>query len=143
MGTAIARGAQVTLTGTASDTGGVVASIEVSTDGGSTWHPATGTTSWSYTFYAAAAGDLTVQVRGVDDSGNIGATPATRQFPLSGAHNLFGQRVPANPAVSDSNGVELYCDRAEEDWPRDPDGSLGMFTRPLDLESLLAEPEQA
>ena len=106
-GTAIARGAQVTLTGTASDTGGVVASIEVSTDGGSTWHPATGTTSWSYTFYAAAAGDLTVQVRGVDDSGNIGATPATRQFPLSGAHNLFGQRVPANPAVSDSNGVEL------------------------------------
>jgi catechol 2,3-dioxygenase len=41
----------------------------------------------------------------------------------------------------DSNGVELYCDRAKEDWPRGPDGSVGMFTRPLDLESLLSEPE--
>jgi len=41
----------------------------------------------------------------------------------------------------DSNGVELYWDRPEEAWPRNPDGSLGMFTAPLDLEALLAEPE--
>ena len=41
----------------------------------------------------------------------------------------------------DSNGVELYWDRPEEAWPRHPDGSLGMFTAALDLESLLAEPE--
>jgi catechol 2,3-dioxygenase len=41
----------------------------------------------------------------------------------------------------DSNGVELYRDRPEEEWPRNSDGSLGMFTRPLDLQSLLAEPE--
>ena len=43
----------------------------------------------------------------------------------------------------DFNGVELYWDRPEEAWPRNPDGSLGMFTAPLDLESLLAEPELA
>lgn len=43
----------------------------------------------------------------------------------------------------DLNGVELYWDRPEEAWPRNPDGSLGMFTAPLDLESLLAEPELA
>jgi catechol 2,3-dioxygenase len=43
----------------------------------------------------------------------------------------------------DFNGVELYWDRLEEDWPRNPDGSLGMFTAPLDLDSLLAEPELA
>jgi catechol 2,3-dioxygenase len=43
----------------------------------------------------------------------------------------------------DFNGVELYWDRAEADWPRNPDGSLGMFTAPLDLDSLLAEPEPA
>ena len=43
----------------------------------------------------------------------------------------------------DFNGVELYRDRPKDEWPRDPDGSLGMFTRPLDLESLLAEPELA
>ena len=42
-GTTVADGAQVTITGTASDTGGgVVAGVEVSTDGGTTWHPATG-----------------------------------------------------------------------------------------------------
>jgi catechol 2,3-dioxygenase len=39
----------------------------------------------------------------------------------------------------DGNGVELYRDRPREEWPRNPDGSLGMFTRPLDLHALLAE----
>lgn len=40
----------------------------------------------------------------------------------------------------DQNGVELYHDRPEKDWPRDARGGLAMVTRPLDLESLLAEP---
>ncbi len=39
----------------------------------------------------------------------------------------------------DGNGVELYCDRPRESWPREPDGSIGMVTEPLDLESLLGE----
>lgn len=39
----------------------------------------------------------------------------------------------------DRNGVELYRDRAPEDYPRDSDGRLAMYTRPLDLQSLLAE----
>jgi catechol 2,3-dioxygenase len=39
----------------------------------------------------------------------------------------------------DDNGVELYRDRPKEEWPREPDGKLKMFTRRLDLESLLAE----
>ena len=38
----------------------------------------------------------------------------------------------------DDNGVELYCDRPRELWPRTPEGELTMYTRPLDLESLLA-----
>lgn len=38
----------------------------------------------------------------------------------------------------DDNGVELYWDRPESLWPRDPDGGLAMYTRPLDLEDLLA-----
>jgi catechol 2,3-dioxygenase len=37
----------------------------------------------------------------------------------------------------DENGVELYRDRAPSEWPRNPDGSLGMFTKWLDLEDLL------
>ncbi|HBL27653.1 MAG TPA: glyoxalase [Acidobacteria bacterium] len=40
----------------------------------------------------------------------------------------------------DGNGVELYWDRPQEDWPRDAAGGLAMVTRPLDLEGLLGEP---
>jgi catechol 2,3-dioxygenase len=39
----------------------------------------------------------------------------------------------------DDNGVELYWDRPREQWPRSADGKLEMFTRRLDLDSLLAE----
>ena len=39
----------------------------------------------------------------------------------------------------DGNGVELYRDRPEAEWPRAPDGSIAMHTRPLDIEQLLAE----
>jgi catechol 2,3-dioxygenase len=39
----------------------------------------------------------------------------------------------------DDNGVELYWDRPPEMWPRQSDGTLGMFTRPLDLGALLKE----
>ena len=37
----------------------------------------------------------------------------------------------------DENGVELYWDKAQDQWPRNPDGSLVMVTRRLDLEDLL------
>ena len=39
----------------------------------------------------------------------------------------------------DRNGVELYWDRPEELWPRTPDGEIAMYSRPLDLNSLLRE----
>lgn len=39
----------------------------------------------------------------------------------------------------DENGVELYWDRPESEWPRGPDGKIAMFTRRLDLQNLLAE----
>jgi catechol 2,3-dioxygenase len=38
----------------------------------------------------------------------------------------------------DNNGVELYWDRPEQEWPRAADGALEMFTRRLDLAGLLA-----
>jgi catechol 2,3-dioxygenase len=44
----------------------------------------------------------------------------------------------------DSNGIELYWDRPEADWPRAPDGhGVAMISVRLDLESLLAEPQLA
>ena len=39
----------------------------------------------------------------------------------------------------DMNGVELYRDRPEIDWPRTPAGDLAMFSHPLDLDALLVE----
>ncbi|HEU5397441.1 MAG TPA: VOC family protein [Verrucomicrobiae bacterium] len=39
----------------------------------------------------------------------------------------------------DGNGVELYCDRPREQWPRGPQGDMAMFTRALGLGSLLGE----
>lgn len=41
----------------------------------------------------------------------------------------------------DGNGVELYCDRPPELWPRDEAAALKMFTAPLDLSTLLAAAE--
>jgi len=43
----------------------------------------------------------------------------------------------------DGNGVELYRDRPREAWPRDEDGGIAMYTRPLDVEALLAEVGEA
>jgi catechol 2,3-dioxygenase len=41
----------------------------------------------------------------------------------------------------DDNGIELYRDRPREEWPRPADGDSGvaMYSRPFDLEALLAE----
>lgn len=39
----------------------------------------------------------------------------------------------------DGNGLELYWDRPQTDWPRDAAGQLAMTTNKLDLDDLLAE----
>lgn len=41
----------------------------------------------------------------------------------------------------DGNGIELYRDRPEHEWPRRPDGAIAMHTRALDVERLLADVE--
>ena len=60
--------------------------------------------------------------------------------PLDGAadHGVSEALYLRDP---DGNGVELYRDRPEPEWPRTPDGALAMFTRPLDVSALLAEAE--
>ncbi|MEO1189076.1 MAG: VOC family protein [Pseudomonadota bacterium] len=59
-------------------------------------------------------------------------------IPLDGAsdHGVSEALYLRDP---DGNGVELYRDRPESEWPRTADGALAMFTRPLDVEGLLAE----
>jgi catechol 2,3-dioxygenase len=39
----------------------------------------------------------------------------------------------------DGNGIELYWDRPQEEWPRAPGGGVAMVSEPLDLRRLLAE----
>jgi hypothetical protein len=106
-GASIANGAQTTVSGTATDTGGVVAGVEVSVDGGASWHPATGTTSWSYSFPATGSGAVSYKVRATDDSGNIQTTPTVRSVTAICPCSLFANAVPKNPAVNDTSDVEL------------------------------------
>jgi hypothetical protein len=70
-------GSNVTIAGTAADSGGgVVGGVEVSVDGGQTWHPATGRESWSYNWTISSSGSINVKTRAVDDSGNLELPPA-------------------------------------------------------------------
>lgn len=63
---------------------------------------------------------------------------AEADWPLDGAsdHGVSEALYLRDP---DQNGVELYRDRPEAEWPRTPAGELAMVTRPLDLRGLLAE----
>jgi hypothetical protein len=70
-GASFPQGDTVTITGTASDVGGVVAGVEISVDGGTTWQIANGTTSWTFTWVPATQGNITIKSRGYDDSGNM------------------------------------------------------------------------
>jgi catechol 2,3-dioxygenase len=60
------------------------------------------------------------------------------KIPLQGAadHGVSESIYLRDP---DGNGVELYCDKPKEKWPRAADGQLAMYTRRLDLRELLRE----
>jgi hypothetical protein len=75
-------GSPYTVTGTASDVGGVVAGVEVSVDNGATWHPAVGLDNWSYTYTPRSSGQWRVQVRASDDSVNT-SIPVTTTFTVA------------------------------------------------------------
>jgi hypothetical protein len=100
----------VTISGTAADVGGVVARVEVSVDGGSTWQPATGLGSWSFTWTPTAMGSVQMKVRAVDDSVNVGAvttrsiTVGSPQCPCS----IFpSSAAPQGVDGGDASAVEL------------------------------------
>ncbi|RYG87681.1 glyoxalase [bacterium] len=61
-------------------------------------------------------------------------------WPLDGAAD-HGVSEALYLRDAEGNGVELYRDRDEAEWPRDADGGLAMFSRALDLPGLLAEAE--
>jgi catechol 2,3-dioxygenase len=72
--------------------------------------------------------DLAIALRRLLDAG----------YPLTGAsdHGVSEALYLDDP---DHNGVELYWDRPRDQWPKDAEGKLTMFTHRLDMQGLLAE----
>ncbi|HEU5472686.1 MAG TPA: DUF4082 domain-containing protein [Actinophytocola sp.] len=100
----------VTVSGTASDTGGRVAGVEVSTDNGATWHPATGTTSWTYAWRPRLPGTYQVKTRAIDDSLNVetpGAGVSVTVTPAAAVSLFALTEKPFAVRSGDPNPVEL------------------------------------
>ena len=114
-GAHIQDGSPVTVTGTATDSGGgVVAGVEISTDGGSTWHPAPITTpagtsvNWSYGWIAHGSPTTTLKVRASDDSGNVQTPPPGTTVNIDCPCSIWGTNVvPSLPDAGDGASVEV------------------------------------
>ncbi|MGA2455563.1 MAG: DUF4082 domain-containing protein [Solirubrobacteraceae bacterium] len=108
-------GSQVTIAGTATDAGGgVVAGVEVSTDNGATWHPATLTTpaeqsvNWSYTWAAHGYPSTTIKSRAVDDSANLETPAAGVKVNIACPCSIWGNAItPPTPDSGDAHSVEV------------------------------------
>ncbi|RZJ83609.1 MAG: DUF4082 domain-containing protein, partial [Massilia sp.] len=100
-----------TITGTAADAGGgLVAVVEVSTDGGTTWHRANGYNNWTYSWTPIIGGNYTIRSRAVDDSINLETPGAgvTVNVAQGGAGSLFAAaETPAVPFDSDPTPVTV------------------------------------
>ena len=103
------NGSTVTISGTATDSGGgVVAGVEVSTDGGSTWHPVTTmspantSVTWSYTWSVAGNGQVTILSRATDDDGNTETPGPGVSVTVNCPCSLFGANyVPSVTSADD------------------------------------------
>jgi len=118
-GATITGGAAITISGTSSDAGGVVAGVEISVDGGTTWKVATGTTNWTYSWTApVTAGTVNIRVRGFDDSGNMevpGSVGSADNINVNVTAGSSGcpctvfqpSATPAVPLENDGSAIEL------------------------------------
>ncbi|MFB9503459.1 DUF4082 domain-containing protein [Saccharothrix mutabilis subsp. capreolus] len=106
-------GQPYTFAGTVTDAAGRVTGVEVSTDGGVRWHPATwqaGQTAWTYTYTPAASGPAQLRVRAVDDSLNL-SSPATASPGVNARTCPCGlwtnNDTPKTPDILDGSALEL------------------------------------
>jgi len=111
-GATVFSGSTVTITGIASDSGsGLVGALEVSVDGGTTWHPANGRANWSYNWTPSSVGSVTIRSRAVDDSGNIQtlgtAVTVTVSLPQPCPCSLWNSAATPAAFEADQNPVEL------------------------------------
>jgi hypothetical protein len=114
-GAALSDGSAVTISGTATDAGGgVVAGVEVSTDGGATWHPATTMSApntnvtWSYNWQANGNPTTKIESRAVDDSGNLETPGPGATVNVSCPCSIWGPgTTPGTPDSADSASIEV------------------------------------
>jgi hypothetical protein len=114
-GEALEDGSKVSVSGTATDGGGgVVAGVEVSTDGGSTWHPADLTSpanqsvTWSYSWVAHGNPSAKIRSRAVDDSANLETPSAGIAVNVSCPCSIWGAgETPPSADAGDHNSAEL------------------------------------
>src|SRR5262245_7487522 len=96
----------VTITGTASDTGGgSVARVDVSVDGGITYNTAMGTTTWSYNWTPTSPGPASIRSRAVDSSGNQQTPPAAITVTVVGPPPEVVSTTHATGATGVSTGI--------------------------------------
>ncbi len=107
-------GAQVTVSGTATDAGGgVVAGVEISTDGGTTWHLATvtgadaQTVNWTYSWNVHGVPTTKIETRATDDSGNLETPSDAETVNVACPCSLFGSQTPPTPDAGDASAVEV------------------------------------
>ncbi|HEY6401326.1 MAG TPA: N,N-dimethylformamidase beta subunit family domain-containing protein, partial [Blastocatellia bacterium] len=109
----IAVGTAISITGTASDAGGLVAGVNVSLDGGATWNRADGASAWSYYWTPTAPGPVTILSRAVDDSGNPQNPPTeitvtvTEQPPACPCSIWGSGAAPRHQLDDDDKAVEV------------------------------------
>jgi hypothetical protein len=112
----------VTITGTAADDH-TVAGIEVSTDGGTNWYLATGTTTWTYTWTPASTDADFILSRAFDDSGNL--SDVTKVNVIGGKEQP--QVVSFSLINADTNQeIQILDDDATLNLSRLPTGNLNI-----------------
>jgi fibronectin type 3 domain-containing protein len=103
-------GQPLTISGTAADSGGgVVGAVDVSTDGGGTWHPASGRENWTYT-WTPTPGTAQIMVRATDDSANLGfASTGTLYTIVTNCPCTIwnSSAVPGTASTGDTSANEL------------------------------------
>jgi hypothetical protein len=117
-GASIAAESSVTITGTATDTGGVVAGVEVSVDGGSTWHRASGRQNWMFSWRPGVLGGASIKSRAVDDSGNLEQPTAATDVTITPANcpcSIWDSTatpwdIDSNDASADEVGTAFQSD---------------------------------
>jgi len=106
----VQAGDPVIITGTATDTGGRVGGVEVSTDNGTTWRRAEGRSNWTYTHTFSGTGTATIKVRAADDSGNIETSGTGVTVTINAASTLSvfsSSSTPAVLAATDTDAIEV------------------------------------